>query len=214
MGRNHNGHLNHYSRKHAPMDNGSEQNTPLQKRPALEKKFQPIEKKTTFSDLGGYEPQRLVGFLKKFILIFDFVFQEAIRLALHLKFPEIHRTLGVVPPRGFLLHGPPGTGKSTFARAVAGELDLPLYSISSTELVAGISGESERRIRELFADAATTTPSIIHLDDIDVIAGKRENAQREMERRIVAQLIASLDGIFIFSKGWRVVFKIFVEFRL
>lgn len=75
-----------------------------------------------------------------------------------------------------------------------GELQLPIFSVSSTELVVGVSGESERKIRTLFAEAELSKPAIVLIDDIDVIAAKRENAQREMERRIVTQLIASLDG--------------------
>ncbi|KAI1710289.1 ATPase family associated with various cellular activities (AAA) domain-containing protein [Ditylenchus destructor] len=132
-----------------------------------------------FDVLGGCEEQ----------------FLKACRLSVHMRFPEIYERLGVVAPKGFLLHGPPGTGKTTFAKALAGELNLPLISVSSTEVVAGISGESEKRIREVFAKAAESAPAILLLDDIDVIAAKRENAQREMERRIVAQLIASMDEL-------------------
>lgn len=103
--------------------------------------------------------------------------------------------MGVTPPRGFLIHGPPGCGKTTFAKALAGELNLALFCVPATELIAGISGESERRIRELFFELSNwEKPAILLIDDIEVIAGKRENAQREMEKRIVSQLIASLDG--------------------
>uniref|UniRef100_A0A1I8B278 AAA+ ATPase domain-containing protein n=1 Tax=Meloidogyne hapla TaxID=6305 RepID=A0A1I8B278_MELHA len=131
-------------------------------------------------DVGGCEAQ----------------FLEAIYMLMHLKQPELCTNLGVSPPKGLLLHGPPGCGKSLFARAISGELQIPILSISSTELIAGISGDSERRIRQLFVDAeSANTQTLILIEDIDVIAAKRENAQREMERRIVTQLIASLDDL-------------------
>uniref|UniRef100_A0A914XVW6 AAA+ ATPase domain-containing protein n=1 Tax=Plectus sambesii TaxID=2011161 RepID=A0A914XVW6_9BILA len=133
----------------------------------------------SFKDLGGCEAQ----------------FLEVCRLSMHLKHPEIHAKLGVTPPRGFLLHGPPGCGKTLFAQAVAGELDLPLLRIASTELVSGVSGESEEKIRKLFAKASGIAPCVLFLDEIDAIAPKRETAQREMERRIVSQLITCLDDL-------------------
>lgn len=133
----------------------------------------------TFADLGGCETQ----------------FLDVCRLLTHLKHPEVHEQLGVTPPRGFLLHGPPGCGKTLFAEAVAGELDLPILRVASTELVAGVSGESEEKIRILFSIAADAAPCILLLDEIDAIAPKRESAAREMEKRIVSQLIACLDDL-------------------
>ncbi|KAF7638535.1 hypothetical protein Mgra_00001910 [Meloidogyne graminicola] len=131
-------------------------------------------------DVGGCESQ----------------FLEAVYMLMHLRQPELYTKLGVNPPKGLLLHGPPGCGKSLFARAISGELQLPIFCVSSTELIAGISGDSERRIRQLFVDAeASNSQTLILIEDIDVIAAKRENAQREMERRIVTQLIASLDDL-------------------
>lgn len=115
-------------------------------------------------------------------------------LSAHLKRPEVHTQLGMRPPKGFLLHGPPGCGKTALAEALAGELELPLIKVSSTELVGGISGESEEKIRLLFKSAAEHAPCFVLLDEIDVIAPKRESTQRQMDHRIVAQLIASLDG--------------------
>lgn len=86
-----------------------------------------------------------------------------------------------------------------FARALAGEFDLPLFSVSSTDLISGISGESEKNIRKLFSEASNNGPCIIFLDEIDVIAAKRENTQRDMGQRIISQLNASIDGIiFLF----------------
>jgi len=109
--------------------------------------------------------------------------------------PELYAWLGVDPPRGVLLHGPPGCGKTTLAHAIAQEAKVPFFSIAATEIVSGMSGESEAKIRELFTTAAAHAPSIIFIDEIDAIVPKRESAQREMERRIVAQLLASMDEL-------------------
>ncbi|XP_051147250.1 cell division control protein 48 homolog C-like [Andrographis paniculata] len=107
--------------------------------------------------------------------------------------PQLPLHLGVKPVAGVLLHGPPGCGKTMLARAIANELEAPFYEISATELVSGVSGASEKNIRELFAKAYKTTPSIVFIDEIDAIASKRDNSQREMEKRIVAQLLKSMD---------------------
>ena len=71
-----------------------------------------------------------------------------------MRYPEVYHQIGVTPPRGFLLHGPPGCGKSLMAHAIAGELALPFYKLAATELVSGVSGESEERVRKLFSKAA------------------------------------------------------------
>ncbi|XLT89955.1 hypothetical protein HN873_011630 [Arachis hypogaea] len=107
--------------------------------------------------------------------------------------PELPRKLGRTPTTGILLHGPPGCGKTTLAHAIANETRVPFYPISATELVSGVSGASEENIRELFAKAYRTAPSIVFIDEIDSIASKRDNLQREMEKRIVTQLLASMD---------------------
>ncbi|KAG5541269.1 hypothetical protein RHGRI_021195 [Rhododendron griersonianum] len=107
--------------------------------------------------------------------------------------PELPRWLGVRPMAGILLHGPPGCGKTKLAHAVANETGVPFYKISATELVSGVSGGSEENIRDLFAKAYRTAPSIVFIDEIDAIASKRENLQREMERRIVTQLMTCMD---------------------
>ncbi|KAI9089738.1 hypothetical protein K1719_029031 [Acacia pycnantha] len=106
---------------------------------------------------------------------------------------ELPRRLGVRPIAGILLHGPPGCGKTTLARAIANETGFPFYQISATEVVSGVSGASEENIRELFSKAYRTAPSIVFIDEIDAIASKRENLQREMEKRIVTQLMTSMD---------------------
>ena len=117
------------------------------------------------------------------------------------KHPEIYEHLGVDVPRGVLLYGPPGCGKTCLALAVAGELGVPLFKISAPEIVSGMSGESEAKIRELFETAIRMGPALIFIDEIDAITPKRENAQREMERRIVAQLLTSMDDLNHQIKG-------------
>ncbi|PIN15091.1 Nuclear AAA ATPase (VCP subfamily) [Handroanthus impetiginosus] len=107
--------------------------------------------------------------------------------------PQLPRCLGVKPLSGILLHGPPGCGKTKLAHAIANETGVPFYKISATELVSGVSGASEENIRELFLKAYRTAPSIVFIDEIDAIASKRENLQREMERRIVTQLMTCMD---------------------
>ncbi|KAI6184139.1 hypothetical protein M3Y97_00564300 [Aphelenchoides bicaudatus] len=135
--------------------------------------------KLRFADMGGVSEQ----------------FLEVLHLAMHMKRPEIHEQLNVQPPTGFLIHGPPGCGKTRFAEALSGELELPLISVSTTELIAGVSGESEEKIRQLFLQARQNAPCVLLLDEIDIIASRRESAQREMERRIVTQLISCLDDL-------------------
>ena len=115
--------------------------------------------------------------------------------------PEIYAHLGVEPPRGVLLHGPPGCGKTLLATAIAGELGVTFMRISAPEVVSGMSGESEAKIRSLFREAAEAAPAMIFIDEIDAIAPKRETAQREMERRIVAQLLTCMDELNFAATG-------------
>ncbi|KAK9845052.1 hypothetical protein WJX74_010036 [Apatococcus lobatus] len=112
-----------------------------------------------------------------------------------LRHPEVYAWLGVEPPRGVLLHGPPGCGKTDLAHAIANECSVPFLRISAPEIVAGVSGESEAKVRQLFEEAQRLAPCIIFIDEIDAIAAKRENAQREMERRIVAQMLTCMDDL-------------------
>ncbi|ESQ45737.1 hypothetical protein EUTSA_v10010134mg [Eutrema salsugineum] len=108
--------------------------------------------------------------------------------------PAPFKKLGVKPLSGILFHGPPGCGKTMLANALANEAGVPFYQISATEVVSGVSGASEENIRELFSKAYRTAPSIVFIDEIDAIGSKREDQQREMEKRIVAQLLTCMDG--------------------
>jgi len=131
------------------------------------------------SDIGGMES----------------TIKEVCKLLVHLKHPEVLNRLGISPPRGVLLHGPPGCGKTLLANCIAGETGLPLFSVSGPELISGVSGESEQNIRNLFQSARSQAPCILFLDEVDVIAGDRESASKDMERRIVAQLLSCMDEL-------------------
>lgn len=109
--------------------------------------------------------------------------------------PELYRHLGIEPPRGVLLRGPPGTGKTHLAHAVAGQMGVPFFSVSAPALVTGVSGESEGRVRQLFQAASEQAPALIFLDELDAVAGKRSDTGRGMEQRMVAQLLTCLDQI-------------------
>lgn len=107
----------------------------------------------------------------------------------------LYDQLGVDPPRGILLHGPSGCGKTLLANAIAGELNVPFLRLSAPEIVSGVSGESERKLRDLFSEAVRVQPSIIFIDEIDAIASRREGASKDMERRIVSQLLTCIDQL-------------------
>ncbi|PFH51091.1 hypothetical protein AMATHDRAFT_59792 [Amanita thiersii Skay4041] len=116
-------------------------------------------------------------------------------VAMPLCHPEIYLHTGVPPPRGVLLHGPPGCGKTMLANAIAGELGIPFISISAPSVVSGMSGESEKTLRDTFEEAKRVAPCLLFIDEIDAITPKRESAQREMERRIVAQFLTCMDEL-------------------
>jgi len=136
--------------------------------------------RTTYEDIGGLheEIQRV---------------REMVELPL--RHPELFQRLGIEPPKGVLLHGPPGCGKTLLARAVANESEANFFSINGPEIMSKFYGESEARLREIFQQAQQNSPSIIFIDELDAIAPKREEVTGEVERRVVAQLLALMDGL-------------------
>ena len=134
----------------------------------------------TYEDIGG------LG--KELVKIREMV-------ELPMKSPELFKRLGIAPPKGVLLHGPPGTGKTLIAKAVANESGASFKVINGPEIMSKFYGESEQKLREAFEEAEKNAPSIIFIDELDSIAPKRADVTGEVERRVVAQLLASMDGL-------------------
>src|SRR6266849_7938981 len=116
-------------------------------------------------------------------------------IELPLRHPELFERLGVEAPKGVLLHGPPGTGKTLLAKAVASETNANFHSISGPEIMSKFYGQSEENLRDIFKQAEENAPSIIFIDELDSIAPKRDEVAGEVERRVVAQLLALMDGL-------------------
>src|SRR6266704_2617866 len=116
-------------------------------------------------------------------------------IELPLKYPAVFDRLGVEPPKGVLLYGPPGTGKTLIARVVASETNAAFFVINGPEILNKLYGESESRLRSVFHEAQRKAPSIIFIDELDALAPKRSETHGELERRIVGQLLALMDGI-------------------
>jgi transitional endoplasmic reticulum ATPase len=155
-------------------------NTEVELRPEYTEAKEKRRADVTYDDLGG---------------IGGTIDQLREMVELPLRYPEIFERLGVDPPKGVLLHGPPGTGKTRLARAVANESDANFFHIAGPEIMGSAYGESEKRLRELFEEAAKAAPSIIFIDEIDSIAPKRGQVTGETEKRLVAQLLALMDGL-------------------
>ena len=134
----------------------------------------------SYEDIGGLKPQ-----LHRI--------REMIELPL--RYPEVFERLGIDAPKGVLLHGPPGCGKTLIARAIANETEANFFSVSGPEVIHKFYGESEAHLRQIFAEAAKKGPSIVFLDEIDAIAPKREKVVGDVEKRVVAQLLALMDGL-------------------
>ncbi len=144
--------------------------------------------------VAGEEPRRSlsyedIGGLKRELVRV----REMIELPL--RYPEVFERLGVEAPKGVLLHGPPGCGKTLIARAIAHETEAEFFSVNGPEIIHKFYGESEAHLRKIFEEATRKAPSIIFLDEIDAIAPRREQVLGEVEKRVVAQLLALMDGL-------------------
>ena len=148
----------------------------------LPKQGEKKSSKVSYEDIGGLgnQVQRI---------------REMIELPL--KYPEVFERLGIDPPKGVFLYGPPGTGKTLIVRAVANETDAYFLHISGPEIMGKFYGESEERLRKVFLDAQAHAPAIIFIDEIDAIAPKREDlgGEKQVEKRVVAQLLSLMDGL-------------------
>jgi transitional endoplasmic reticulum ATPase len=136
--------------------------------------------KVSYEDIGGLG--RTIARIREMI-------------ELPLRFPEVFDRLGIDPPRGVLLHGTPGCGKTLIARAVANETAAHFVHVNGPEVIHKFYGESEANLRRVFEEAQAHAPSIVFLDEIDAIAPKRAEVQGEVEKRVVAQLLALMDGL-------------------
>ena len=157
-----------------------DETTEVELRPEYEEPADARRADVTYDDIGGMA--QTIDQLREMV-------------ELPLRYPELFQRLGVDPPKGVLLHGPPGTGKTRLARAVANESDAQFFLINGPEIMGSAYGESEKRLRDVFEQATKAAPSIVFIDEIDSIAPKRDRAQGEAEKRLVAQLLTLMDGI-------------------
>ena len=157
-----------------------DENTEIELRPEYEEAAESRRADVTYDDIGGMAAT--IDQLREMV-------------ELPLRYPELFQRLGVDPPKGVLLHGPPGTGKTRLARAVANESDANFLLINGPEIMGSAYGESEKRLRDVFAEANKTAPSIVFIDEIDSIAPKRGQVSGEAEKRLVAQLLTLMDGL-------------------
>ncbi|MFZ0913606.1 MAG: CDC48 family AAA ATPase [Candidatus Korobacteraceae bacterium] len=138
------------------------------------------ERAVSYEDIGGLKPHLLR-------------IREMIELPL--RYPEVFERLGIDAPKGVLLYGPPGCGKTLIARAIAHETQANFFSVSGPEVIHKFYGESEAHLRKIFEEAGRKAPSIIFLDELDAIAPRRDQVVGEVEKRVVAQLLALMDGL-------------------
>lgn len=157
-----------------------EADTEVELRPEYEEPREHRRADVTYDDVGGMA---------------ETIDQLREMVELPLRYPELFQRLGVDPPRGVLLHGPPGTGKTRLARAVANESDAEFFLINGPEIMGSAYGESEKKLREIFDAATKAAPSILFIDEIDSIAPKRGQVTGETEKRLVAQLLTLMDGL-------------------
>jgi len=138
------------------------------------------QRRLSYEDIGGLKPQ--VRRIREMI-------------ELPLRYPEVFERLGIDPPTGVLLHGPPGCGKTLIARTIAQETSANFFTVSGPEIIHKFYGESEAHLRKIFEDATKQGPSIVFIDEIDAIAPRRERVVGDVEKRVVAQLLALMDGL-------------------
>ncbi|MET1101858.1 MAG: CDC48 family AAA ATPase, partial [Pyrodictiaceae archaeon] len=146
----------------------------------LDKPLESRIPRVTYEDIGGMK---------------DIILRVRELVELPLRHPEIFKHLGIEPPKGILLYGPPGVGKTLLAKAIANETNAYFIAINGPEIMSKYYGESEQRLREIFETAKKNAPAIIFIDEIDAIAPKRDEVIGEVERRVVAQLLTLMDGL-------------------
>ncbi|MBT0667692.1 CDC48 family AAA ATPase [Novosphingobium profundi] len=156
-----------------------DEDTEVELRETFEEAHEP-RGEVNYDDVGGME---------------DTIRQLREMVELPLRYPELFTRLGVAPPKGVLLHGPPGTGKTRLAQAVANESEANFFSINGPEIMGSGYGESEKHLREVFEEATKAAPAIVFIDEIDSIAPKRDQVHGEAEKRLVAQLLTLMDGL-------------------
>ncbi|HEY0839809.1 MAG TPA: CDC48 family AAA ATPase [Vulgatibacter sp.] len=154
--------------------------TTLEVRQEGEGEKRPQPRAVSYEDVGGLK--RELGRIREII-------------ELPLRYPEVFERLGIDAPKGVLLFGPPGCGKTLIARAVANETAATFFTITGPEVMHKFYGESEAHLRKIFDEAQRRAPSIIFIDEIDAVAPRRENVQGEVEKRVVAQLLSLMDGL-------------------
>ena len=135
----------------------------------------------TFADVAGADEEK----------------EELVEIVEFLKNPAKYNALGARIPKGVLLMGPPGTGKTLLARAVAGEAGVPFYSISGSDFVEMFVGVGASRVRDLFAEAKKTAPSIIFIDEIDAVGRHRGaglGGGHDEREQTLNQLLVEMDG--------------------
>lgn len=157
-----------------------DENTEVELRPEYEEPHEARRADVTYDDIGGMAAT--IDQLREMV-------------ELPLRYPELFQRLGVDPPKGVMLHGPPGTGKTRLARAVANESNANFLLINGPEIMGSAYGESEKRLRDVFEEANRSAPSIVFIDEIDSIAPKRDRVSGEAEKRLVAQLLTLMDGL-------------------
>lgn len=152
----------------------------IEQRPVTPEQLKEKRSTVTYDEIGG---------------LGDVIQKVREMIELPMRHPEIFARLGIQPPKGVLLYGPPGTGKTLLAKAVANETDAHFITLSGPEIMSKFYGQSEENLRKVFEEAQQNTPSIIFIDEIDSIAPKRGETQGDVERRVVAQLLALMDGL-------------------